>query len=39
MRDPASILWQMPQIKPHFVLEKYCPFFYDWLAHPSRDSF
>ncbi len=39
MREPSSLLWQMPQAKEHPVLKKYCPFFYEWMSHPTRDSF
>jgi putative CocE/NonD family hydrolase len=39
MRSSGDLLWKMPLAEEHPVLKKYCPFFYDWLAHPRYDEY
>jgi putative CocE/NonD family hydrolase len=39
MRNPGDLLWKLPIGEEHPVLKTYCPFFYDWLAHPEYDAY
>jgi putative CocE/NonD family hydrolase len=39
MRNPGDLLWKLPLDEEHPVLKTYCPFFYDWLAHPEYDAY
>lgn len=39
MRDPSEVLHQLPILKEHPILKKYFPYYYDWSAHTTYDSY
>ena len=39
MRDTGDQLWKLPLTARHPILERYCPFFYEWLSHTEFDGY